>query len=252
LRQRNDVSGPACYRRFVKESSMDINTHSTVADVATNLPATIRVFQQNGIDFCCGGKRPIAEACADRGLDADVVVGALRASVAGGGPERNWTEAPLAELIAHIQARFHEPLRKELPRLQAMLAKVVDRHGDRHPEVLPALQETFAGLQRELLDHMRKEDAILFPAIVGLEADGGTIIRIDAPIHVMETEHEDAGRALARMRELTRGYTPPPEACPTFRGLYYGLAELERDMHLHVHLENNVLFPRASALAHST
>ena len=232
---------------------MDITRHSTISDVAANLPATVRVFQQHGIDFCCGGKRPIAEACTERGLDAEAILGELRASAASGRPERNWTDAPLTDLVAHIQARFHAPLRAELPRLAGMLARVVERHGDRHPEVLLPLHRTFAGLQRELLDHMQKEDAVLFPAIVALEADGAGVQSmdwIDQPIEVMEAEHEDAGRALERMRGLTQGYMPPAGACPTFRGLYYGLAELEREMHLHVHLENNVLFPRASALAH--
>lgn len=232
---------------------MEITSRSTVSDVATTLPATVRVFQQHGIDFCCGGKRPIADACAERGLDAEAILGELRASVASGRPERNWTEARLTELVGYIQARFHAPLREELPRLAGMLARVVERHGDRHPEVLLPLQRTFAGLQGELLDHMQKEDAVLFPAIVALEAGGAGVQSmdwIDQPIEVMEAEHEDAGRALERMRDLTQGYMPPAGACPTFRGLYYGLAELEREMHLHVHLENNVLFPRASALAH--
>lgn len=233
---------------------MDITRHSQVSDVAAHLPATVRVFQQHGIDFCCGGKRPIADACAERGLDAEAVVGELRASAAAGRPERDWTEARLTDLVRHIQARFHEPLRQELPRLAAMLARVVERHGDRHPEVLLPLERTFDGLQRELLDHMQKEDAILFPAVVALEAGGAgvqTADWIDQPIEVMEAEHENAGRALERMRDLTQGYMPPAGACPTFRGLYYGLAELEREMHLHVHLENNILFPRAIALAQS-
>ena len=231
---------------------MEITSQSTVSEVAAHLPATVRVFQQHQIDFCCGGKRPLAEACADRGLDVDALLEQLRAAGPSDAGERNWAEAPLGDVVAYIQARFHEPLREELPRLAAMMARVVERHGAHHPVVRP-LQQTFDRLRHELLDHMRNEDAVLFPAIVALETGGGSPAAsawIDQPIGVLEGEHESAARALARMRELTTGYMPPAGACPTFRGLYYGLAELEREMHVHVHLENNVLFPRASTLAH--
>jgi regulator of cell morphogenesis and NO signaling len=230
---------------------MDITRDSLVADVATGLPATVKIFQQHQIDFCCGGKRPIAEACAERGLDVDVLLGELRASEALSDAGRDWRQAPMSDLIAYIQTRFHEPLRDELPRLGQMMAKVVSRHGDRLPDVLLPLQQTLNGLHVELLHHMHKEDQILFPAIRGIEQGrgGANAAWIDQPIAVMEDEHDQAGAALARLRELTGDYTPPPDACPTFRGLYYGLAELEREMHVHVHLENNILFPRAAELA---
>ncbi|MCC7035298.1 MAG: iron-sulfur cluster repair di-iron protein [Acidobacteria bacterium] len=230
---------------------MDISRQSRVSDIATAAPATIRIFQGHGIDFCCGGKRPLAEACAERGLDVDLVVTELKgvASVAGDG--RTWQEAPLAELVAHIQRRFHEPLRAELPRLGAMMAKVVSRHGDHLPQTLHPLQAVLTELTEDLLQHMAKEDGVLFPAIAALDAGGaGAGPGIGQPIAVMEAEHDEAARRLSRMRELTADYTPPEWACPTFRGLYYGLAELEREMHVHVHLENNVLFPRAASFAH--
>jgi len=132
-----------------------------------------------------------------------------------------------------------------------MMAKVVSRHGDRLPETLHPLQETLTALHVDLLHHMQKEDQILFPAIADVEAGrtAGQAAWIAQPIEVMEDEHEQAGAALARMRTLTGGYIPPADACPTFRGLYFGLAELEREMHVHVHLENNILFPRAAELA---
>ncbi len=234
---------------------MEITSQSTVSEVATHVPATVRIFQQHEIDFCCGGKRPIADACADRGVDPEALVEELRRAGATGEPERNWSLSPMLDLIAYIQSRFHRPLRTELPRLSQMMARVVERHGARHPDVLGPLQQTLETLSQELLHHMQKEDAILFPAIASLEAGqpalSGAWTWIDGPIDVMEAEHEAAGQALARMRELTRGYAPPDGACPTFRGLYYGLAELEREMHVHIHLENNVLFPRAAELARS-
>jgi len=229
---------------------MDITRDSQVSEVATQTPATIRVFQEHGIDFCCGGKRPLAEACAERGLDVDEFVAKLKAATAEAGGDRSWQSAPLQELVGHIQQRFHGPLREELPRLAAMMAKVVSRHGDHLPETLHPLQETLMELQEEMLEHISMEDSVLFPAIVSNETGRSSSGPwISQPIAVMEAEHDRAGRAIARMRELTGGYTPPEWACPTFRGLYYGLAELERDMHLHVHLENNILFPRATSMA---
>jgi regulator of cell morphogenesis and NO signaling len=238
---------------------MNITTETHIADIAATTPATIKIFQQHRIDFCCGGRIPLGEACARRGIDADTLLAQLRA--ANRPPEGwpDWEKNSLTALITHIQKRYHEPLRSELPRLDAMLAKVVSRHGDRLREVLLPLKFTFEHLQTELLLHMSKEDRVLFPAIVAAEAAGcdrqertGAWGWIEEPIDAMVTEHDSAGAALASMRTLTSEYTPPPDACPTFRGLYHGLAELENDMHLHVHLENNVLFPRAARLVRST
>jgi regulator of cell morphogenesis and NO signaling len=232
---------------------MTIAPEMTVAAIATAAPATIRVFQQHHIDFCCGGKIPLAQACQAKGVNLDTVLGDLRAANVPQA-ETSWADASLTALVRHIQTRYHEPLRVELPRLSAMLDKVVDRHADRLPGQLGILQTTFRGLQQELLAHMRKEDDLLFPVIVALESgeaatgpDAGSSIA--SPIAAMEHDHDDAGAALGLMRELTHGYAPPEWACPTFRGLFYGLAQFETDMHLHVHLENNVLFPRAARLA---
>jgi regulator of cell morphogenesis and NO signaling len=230
---------------------MQITADTTVADIATAAPATIRVFQQHRIDFCCGGKVPLSQACAAKGLSTDRMLGELRSATAPNAVERNWSDEPLTAVVEHIQERYHAHLREELPRLDAMLAKVVSRHGDHLPGVLLPLQQTFLGLQLELLAHMLKEDRVLFPMIVALDAGDPTLaseaaVSLAHPIMVMEAEHAGAGAALARMRELTDGYAPPEWACPTFRGLYFGLSQLEADMHLHVHLENNILFPRAA------
>jgi len=238
---------------------MQITTESKIADIATEHPATIRVFQRHHIDFCCGGKIPLAEACDRHGVDAEALLAELRATQPAVEDVQDWQHATLATLVAHIQERYHMPLRGELPRLGAMMAKVLDRHGERLPEIVRPLHATFDRLQRELLDHMLKEDAVLFPFVVELESGGAGAAAggghgMDASwvrhvIDVMEADHDAAGAALASMREVTRDYTPPEDACPTFRGLYHGLAELERDMHVHVHLENNVLFPRALRMA---
>jgi len=233
---------------------MTITSETTVAEIATSAPATIRIFQQHQIDYCCGGRIPLTQACTARGLDVDALLTELRAAaVAPASHEPAWETESLKALVQHIQARYHEPLRLELPRLDAMLDKVVSRHGDHLPELLLPLQQKFKHLQAELLSHMATEDRVLFPFIVALE-DGGTPPVADAarwiqsPIAAMEADHEEAGAALAFIRQTTDGFAPPDWACPTFRGLYYGLAQLETDMHLHVHLENNVLFPRAAKL----
>lgn len=230
---------------------MSIAASNLVADIATASPATIKVFQRHRIDFCCGGKIPLAEICDRQQLDPATLVAELNAATVTAEAPTDWTRASLTTLVDYIQRRFHRPLAIELPRLSAMMAKVVSRHGDHLPETLLPLQATFEALATELLSHIAKEDAILFPAVVALEAGRppasmGTWI--NQPITVMEAEHASAGAALTLIAELTHGYQAPAWACPTFRGLYYGLSELEREMHVHVHLENHVLFPRAVAL----
>ncbi len=233
---------------------MTITPETSVAEIATSAPATIRIFQQHQIDFCCGGRVPLAEACAARGLDVDVLLMELHTTAAPASEELVRTNESLTALIRHIQSRYHEPLRLELPRLAAMLDKVVSRHGDHLPETLLPLQHTFKQLQAELLAHMNKEDRVLFPVIVALEAGdalpaANEVQWLPAPITAMEADHQAAGAALAFIRQVTDSFAPPEWACPTFRGLYYGLSQLEADMHLHVHLENNILFPRAVRLA---
>ena len=236
---------------------MDLTPETYVAKIATRHPGTIRVFQRHGIDFCCGGKRPLAEACSEHGLQYETLRRELAAEMAGPSPdERNWDEAPLAELADHIVARYHDRLREELPRLAAMADRVLTVHGEKYPDVLPALARTFHGLRSELESHTMKEEQILFPWVREMEGIARTGANpaglpgpsVDGPIAVMEAEHDDAAHALAELRRLTDGFQPPTGACTTFRGLYHGLAELEADTHQHIHLENNVLFPRAQAL----
>lgn len=227
---------------------IEVTPATHVSDVAVAAPATIRVFQQYGIDFCCGGHRPLAEAATEHQVDVDRLVDDLVRSLHAPADERDWRGAPMADLVEYIQARFHRPLRDELPRLSAMVDKVVSRHGDRYPDMLLPLQREFRGLMTELLDHMAKEDQVLFPAIVDMERSGAKSPAagfIEGPVGVMEHEHVQAGATLAAMRQVTGNYTCPPGACPTFQGLFWGLDQLEREMHIHIHLENNILFPRA-------
>ena len=228
---------------------MSIEAESKVADIAVAHPESIRVFQKHGIDFCCGGKVPLRDACRNQGLDTAQVLAELRA-VRPDEDAIDWSERSLRELTTHIRARYHEPLRGELARLATMLARVLDRHGERLPATLVPLRATFEAFHRDLIDHMGREDAILFPLIDQVESAGAGSAA-SAPIRMivtrMSAEHDAAGEALAAMRRITDGYVPPTWACPTFLGLYHGLAELERQMQDHVHLENAILFPRAAA-----
>ncbi len=235
---------------------MHLTPETRIADIAAQNPAAIRVFQRFGIDFCCGGKRPAGEVCAEKQMTFNELRTALESAGAPGTSEIPAAEAKLTEIIRFIVDKYHADLRVELPRLGQMAAKVLDVHGERYPAVLPALASTFRALREELEAHMMKEERVLFPYIERLEllaAGGGSLPAspfgsIQAPIGMMEHEHADAAQALARLRQLTGGYTPPADACDTFRGLYFGLAELEKALHEHIHLENNVLFPRATLL----
>ena len=156
--------------------------------------------------------------------------------------EQRWDEAPLEDLIDHIIATYHRPLEEELPRLEAMLRKVNQVHGEKDPERLAALLEVFIELKDELTSHMMKEEQVLFPMII----DGNGAMAM-GPVNVMMHEHESAGDALKRIRILTDDYQPPDGACTTWRALWHGLGVLETELHQHIHLENNILFPRALA-----
>jgi regulator of cell morphogenesis and NO signaling len=227
---------------------MQITETTTVADVASTLPSSVRVFQRYGIDFCCGGKTALAAACQATGVSYAALVDAIEASAQQPAADvRDWSREPLHALADHIVATYHEPLREELPRLEAMAAKVHRVHGSKEPH-LARVDAIVSALSADLQVHMRKEEAVLFPAIRSVEAGGRTALPISAPITVMEAEHDHAGALLTELRSITDGYVAPEWACQTFRALYHGLADLEAAMHVHVHLENNVLFPRALAL----
>jgi len=220
---------------------MRFNPDSKVGQIAAEHPLATRVFARHDIDFCCGGGKPLGEVCARHGLDVATVLAEIESEFAApSAAEVRWDEAPLGDLVEHILAAYHKPLHEELPRLEAMARKVVDVHRDKQPEMLPELLSVYLGLQAELEQHMAKEEQILFPMI-----QSGQGAMAAGPISVMEHEHDSAGGALRRLRQLTQGYEVPEEACNTWRALWHGLAALEESLHQHIHLENNILFPRA-------
>jgi regulator of cell morphogenesis and NO signaling len=229
---------------------MTITHHTLIADIAAGMPPSVRVFQRHGVDFCCGGRKPLGVACAELGLSFSDLAREIEAAVATPvEPQRDWVAAPLPDLVDHIVAAYHEPLRQELPRLHAMATRVARVHGDKAPGTLDRIDAIVGELSVELHDHMGKEELVLFPAIVQAVDGGRPQVPLGAPIAVMEAEHDHVGALLAELSILTAGYTAPDWACATTRALYAGLAEFEAAMHVHVHLENNVLFPRALALA---
>lgn len=227
-----------------------ISLEQTISEIAAHTPSSIRVFETLGIDYCCGGKRSLTEACERGGLGIDSVVKLLddaerNARLSG---QTQWIDSPLSAVIAEIVDRHHSYVKREIPRLIGLAAKVANRHGANHPEVIE-IQQVFTALGEELTMHLVKEEQILFPYIKGMAASGrppaSCFITVEAPIANMVAEHEDAGALLDRLRELSSNYQTPEGACLSFQALYQGLDEFERDLHQHIHLENNILFPRA-------
>jgi regulator of cell morphogenesis and NO signaling len=231
-------------------------TTQTVREIALEQPSSIRVFEHFGIDYCCGGRKPLDEACAAGNVQVDAVIAALEAAAkAPNEAVEDWTGKPLANLIEHIVATHHAYVKRELPRLGELAQKVVKRHGETQAE-LPVIQAKVTQLDEELTQHLAKEEVVLFPYVARLEravAEGapkpqscfGTVTH---PIAMMTQEHEAAGALLAEIRGLSRSFTTPEGACPTYHAFYDGLREFEQDLHQHIHLENNILFPRAIAL----
>jgi regulator of cell morphogenesis and NO signaling len=238
---------------------MTFDKNQTVREIAINNPASVRVFENFGIDYCCGGKRPLNEACVRSNAPIDRVMEALNElEVNGVSPEAEWTNSSLADLTSHIAGRHHRYVRDESPRIELLLQKVVDRHGEAHPE-LGAIQDTFVALSQELFAHMMKEERVLFPFLGAVESAArsgqpaplGCFATVELPIARMLADHDDAGALLANMRDLSGNYRAPDGSCPSYRGLYQALEEFERDLHHHVHLENNILFPRAVEMERS-
>jgi regulator of cell morphogenesis and NO signaling len=221
---------------------MPIDPFRTVAELVLEQPSRARVFEELGIDYCCGGRTALAEACDARGLAVEEAVAALDAAADAPTGERDWSTAPLPELCDHIVSEHHERLRRELPRLDGLLEKVVRAHAEERPSVVE-LRDTFTSLRRELEEHLAAEEEELFPLVRA----GGPYDA--AQVHELEHDHEWAGTALARMRRLTGGYDLEQALCNTHRATLDGLHELELDLHQHIHEENNVLFPRALAVA---
>lgn len=243
---KSGASGNESERTNLKKTS--------VGQLVAQRPSRACLFEQLGIDYCCGGKISLEEACRAKSLNVEEVVEKIVAvdSKDNQFAETNWSQANLADLTDHIISTYHQPLRQELPRIKQLAEKVARVHGDNHPEMIQVL-DIFSRFKAQLELHMQKEEMVLFPGIKAMEATGTPQIfgcggGIEHPIEVMTQEHDDAGEALETLRRLTNEYAPPVDACNTYKVLLYSLAQLESEMHQHVHLENNILFPRALRL----
>lgn len=236
---------------------MTLTATKTVGEIATETPSTTREFEKLGIDYCCGGSRTLGEACVAANIPVDEALARLDKSLASTQPDaaQDWQSQLLADLIAHITGTHHAFVREESPRIEALAAKVVGVHGKNHPELVQ-VQAIFAALSEELRVHLMKEEQVLFPYVYRMEESSlagepappamfGTVLN---PVRMMMREHDGAGKALRSLRSITNEYTLPAGECINYRSLYQALQAFEADLHQHIHLENNILFPRAIAM----
>lgn len=234
---------------------MTISSTMKVRDVVLDLPQATRVFEKLKIDYCCGGDKPLGEACATAGVEVEklerMLAEARRADVQSSG-SLDFQKATLSELIGYILEEHHVYTKEEMARLESLIEKVIGAHGKNHPE-LRGVGELFQRLCMDLSPHMFKEEQILFPYIVEMEraslqnrpapfAPFGTV---GNPIRMMMMEHDTAGDILRELRSLSSDYTVPADGCISYQTLYRALEAFEQDLHQHIHLENNILFPRA-------
>jgi len=234
---------------------MVLDPAKTVREVAVTYPQATRVFEKTKIDYCCGGDQLLGDACAKAGVDLQLLEQMLAASVSTAVSGFDFQQLTLAQLIKYILDTHHVYTRDEMERLEPLAEKVVQAHGANHTELL-SLRDLLQQLFTELKGHMYKEEQILFPFVVQLEescrdnrpapfAPFGTV---NNPIRMMLLEHDNAGELLRELRKLSCNYQVPEDACPSYQSLYQGLEAFEQDLHQHIHLENNILFPRAVAL----
>lgn len=235
---------------------MEFNSETKVKEIALSNPGAKRILEEAGVDYCCGGGKSLRDACAHSNVSADDVLTRLSKNWERIGPEdTNWTAAPLDELTRHIVQQHHRYVRDAIRRVRGLLAKVREKHGAHHPE-LAEMENLFLDLGHEMTTHMQKEEMILFPYIdtMARSARGeGTLESpffqtVRNPIQAMMQEHDAAGDLLRALRETSHGYALPADACMSYRELYESLEAFEADLHTHVHLENNILFPRAAEM----
>jgi len=229
-----------------------LDTSLRLADVVTAYPSLARELEVRGLDYCCGGATTLERACHDLGLDVDLVIGELEAAITDTQPAA-WATMGAVQLVDHIVETHHRFLWDELPRVAALMGKVRTVHGERHPELV-AIARCFDTIRGDLEPHMRREEQVLFPAIREM-ATASTMPefafgRIENPISVMLREHDVVGELLAELRRLTDGFTPPADGCASYCALFAAFGEIEADTHLHVHKENNLLFPTVVAIEH--
>lgn len=223
-------------------------SHETIGSIAVSQPESVSVFTRHGLDFCCGGSRTLEQACAAKGLSADLIRAEIRDATArmGATASEDWNAMGMSDLADHIERVHHASARDLIHRIDALLPRVVSAHGDSHPE-LCAVAETFGRFREELSDHMVREERVLFPWLRRLDTPGSVDIgppwSVARPISCMIHDHDDAAAALASMRSALFDYAVPAEACRSYAALIAALKELDEDTRIHIHKENNALFP---------
>lgn len=230
--------------------------NTMVGDVVASDFRAAAVFQWFGIDFCCGGRRSLADACRGAGVDQAAILSALEALRPEDASKDDAAGWPVGRLVARILETHHVYIRESIPVISRYLEKLVSVHGTKHPE-LSRIESAFRQVSRDLAPHLMKEEHVLFPYIAELlewaEAGDGRprsspFGSVGNPIRMMEREHEDVGAEMRLIRELTSDFAPPEDGCATYRVCFSELLRFEQDLHRHVHLENNVLFPKVLAL----
>jgi len=220
----------------------------TLAEIVTENHEAATILQKHGLDFCCKGKRSLETACTEKNLPKESIAAELERVLAAGDLSIDFSRLSLSKLVDYIIDNHHRYVKQQMPQIFAWLEKVSTKHGERHNE-LYKIFECFTELKQEMEMHMRKEEIILFPRIKELEEPAqrasSTGMNIHAPISVMEDEHEQAGNLMEKIRLYSSNYIPPADACTTYQLSFAALHAFESDLHQHVHLENNILFPKA-------
>ncbi|MZG30016.1 MAG: iron-sulfur cluster repair di-iron protein [Nitrospinae bacterium] len=224
-----------------------MNVTDPVKSFVKNNLASIGIFMELNIDFCCGGDISLQDACEEKGLKTDAVYQRLMGLAHPQNDEYDVSALAPGELTAHLESTHHVYLKKVLPRLTDLMDKVCQAHSSRHLELL-ALKTLLKKLRADLEPHLLKEERVLFPLIANLEREGLYVMSAARPIQVMRHELDEAGQLLKQMRVLTKGYVAPEGVCQSFQALYKELRKLEEDTYLHVHKENNLLFPAVEAM----
>ncbi len=237
---------------------MKTDIHQSIGSIVTQYPSTIPLFEGLKIDYCCGGNKSLKDACDKAGISLEKVLQSLEEMTGAPEQEQDWTRKSLPELVDFLLQKHHVYTREQLALLEKLSEKVARVHGPNHPELL-GVRKVFRLIADELGSHLLKEEQVAFPYLLALanSANGGNgeglffpySVFKSQPQMVLMADHETVGEQLREVRRLTGDLTPPPDACVTFRAYYQAFQELESDLHRHIHLENNVLFPMAEKLA---
>lgn len=232
-------------------AQISVTPEMTVGAVVAEYPAALRMLEALGIDYCCGGKRTLAEAAAEAQMPVEALLAVLHTTVTQAietpTTQKDWQSANLDELIDHIVSVHHAFMHRELPRIGQLMERVMRAHGERHGDILTPLAQDFEALRTDIEAHLADEEERTFP-MIGKLLTGAADTQISEALSNLEHEHDVAGQALARMRAVTGEYKAPADACTTYCALYDAIQALEGDLHQHIHLENNILFPRVRQL----